>query len=53
MMSKLPESVKPNTNKERRSSADDRLQGLPQWLEPFTDNLEDTETHAPAKVSQD
>ena len=26
---------------------------LPEWLEPYTDNLEDTETHAPAQVSQD
>ena len=38
---------KPNKNQER-SDVDDQLQDLPEWLEPFTDNLEDTETHAPA-----
>ena len=26
--------------------ADDRLRDLPEWLEEFTDNLEDTEVHA-------
>ena len=33
--------------------ADDRLRDLPQWLEEFTDNLEGTEVHAPAHISQD
>ena len=33
--------------------ADDRLRHLPEWLEEFADNLEDTEVHAPAHISQD
>ena len=40
-------------NKEHRSNADDRLRDLPELLEPFTENLEDTETYATAQVSQD
>ena len=43
----------PNENKERRSDADDQVQGPLEWLEPFTDNLADTENYAPAQVSQD
>ena len=31
----------------------DRLRDLPEWLEEFTDNLEDTELPAPAHISQD
>ena len=44
-----------NKNKKRDDSrdADDRLRDLPEWLEEFTDNLEDTEVHAPAHTSQD
>ena len=33
--------------------SDDRLRDLPEWLEKFTDNLEDTEVLAPAHISQD
>ena len=33
--------------------SDDRLRDLPEWLEEFTHNLEDTEVPAPAHVSQD
>ena len=44
---------KPKKKKERRSDADDRLQGLLEWSEPFTDNLADTEIYAPAQVSED
>ena len=29
------------------------LRDLHEWLEEFTDNLEDTEVHAPAHISQD
>ena len=36
-----------------KNNADDRLRDLPQWSQPFTENLEDTETLAPAQVSQD
>ena len=44
-----------NQNEKRNGSrdADDRLRDLPEWLEEFTDNLEDTETPVPAHVSQD
>ena len=34
-------------------NSDDRLRDLPEWLEEFTDNLEDTQVHAPAHISQD
>ena len=45
----------PEQKKKRDGSrdADDRLRDLPEWLEEFTDNLEDTELHAPAHISQD
>ena len=33
--------------------SDDRLRNLPEWLEEFTDSLEDTEMPAPAHISQD
>ena len=44
-----------NKNKKRDDSrdADDPLRDLPEWLEQFTDDLEDTEVHAPAHISQD
>ena len=44
-----------NKNKKRDGSrdADDRLRDLPESLEEFTDNPEDTELHAPAHISQD
>ena len=44
-----------NKNFKRDDSrvSDDRLRDLPEWLEEFTDNLEDTELHAPAHISQD
>ena len=46
---------KPKTKIKRDDSrdADDRLRDLPEWLEEFTDNLEDTEVHATAHISQD
>ena len=44
---------KPNKNEEHKRDADDRLRDLPDWLQPFTDNLADTETSASAQVSQD
>ena len=56
MKSELPETGASNPqklkkpNKEHSNGADDRLRDL---LEPFTDNLEDTETPAPAQGSQD
>ena len=48
-------SKTPNKKKKRDGSrdADDSLRDLPEWLEEFTDNPEDTEVHAPAHISQD
>ena len=31
---------------------EDPTQGLPDWLQPFTDNPEDLETHVPAHSSE-
>ena len=28
------------------------MQGIPDWLQPFTENLEDLETHVPAHPSE-
>ena len=39
--------------KDNKEAAVNRLRDLPEWLEEFTDNLEDTEVHAPAHISQD
>ena len=45
----------PNKNKKREDNrdSDDRLRDLPERLEEFTKNLEDTQVHAPAHISQD
>ena len=48
-----PENQKPNKKKNGSRDSDDRLRDLPDWLEEFTDNLEDTGTPVPAHVSQD
>ena len=48
-----PQKPKKSKNEEQKTNADDRLGDLPEWLEPFTENLKDTETLAPAQVSQD
>ena len=44
-----------NKNKKEcdKQATGDRLRDLPEWLEEFTENLEDTETPVPAHVSQD
>ena len=44
-----------NTNfkKDDNRDSDGRLRDLPEWLEEFTDNLEDTEMSVPAHMSQD
>ena len=31
---------------------EDPMQGIPEWLQPFTENLEDLETHVPAHFSE-
>ena len=41
-----------NENSEHKRNADLFRARFPDWLEPFTDNLEETETLAPAQVSQ-
>ena len=43
-----------NQNKKRNGNRDsnDRLRYPPEWLEEFTDNLEDTEVSAPVHISQ-
>ena len=50
-----PREWRQNKNKKRDGSrdADDRLLHFSEWLEEFTDNLEDAEVHAPAHISQD
>ena len=42
-----------NQNRDDSRDSDDRLRDLPEWLEEFSDNLEDTEVPAPAHISQD
>ena len=42
-----------NEKRDGNRNSDDRVRELPEWLEEFTDNLEDTEVHAPAHISQD
>ena len=36
---------------ENEMDEEDPTQGIPDWLQPFTENLEDLETHAPAHPS--
>ena len=48
-----PQKPKHIFQRDGSRDADDRLRDLPEWLEEFTDNLEDTEVHAPAHISQD
>ena len=31
---------------------EDSAQGIPEWLQPFTDHLQDLETHVPAHSSE-
>ena len=50
------DSQKPKTKIKRGmavATRTDRLRDFPEWLEEFTDNLEDTEVSAPAHTSQD
>ena len=39
-----------NRKRDGNRDSDDRLRDLPEWLEEFADNLEDTEVHAPAAL---
>ena len=42
-----------NKKESNKQATGDRLRDLPEWLEEFTDNIEDTEAPVPAHVSQD
>ena len=42
-----------NKKESNKQATGDRLGDLPEWLEDFADNLEDTEAPVPAHVSQD
>ena len=48
-----PENPKQSKKKNDNRDPDDRLRDLPEWLEAFTDNLEDSEVQVPAHSSQD
>ena len=37
-----------SAHKEDEMNEEDPTQGIPDWLQPFTDNLEELETHVPA-----
>ena len=37
---------------ENEMDEEDPTQGIPDWLQPFTENLEDLETHVPAHPSE-
>ena len=48
-----PKTQNKNKKRDGNRDSDERLRDLPEWLEEFTDDLEDTELHAPARISQD
>ena len=50
---KSPKTQNKNKKKDINPASDDRLRYLPEWLEKFTENLEDTEVPAPAHISHD
>ena len=41
-----------SAHKKDEMNKEDPTQGIPDWLQPFTDNLEDLETHVPAHPSE-
>ena len=43
----------PKTKKDNQQATGNRLRDLPEWLEEFTENLEDTEVPANAHISRD
>ena len=45
--------TKKNNERDNNRASGDRLRDLPQWLEEFTENLDDTEVPAPAHISHD
>ena len=48
---KLASGNRGSANKDEMDK-EDPTQGIPDWLQPFTDNLEDSETHVPAHSSE-
>ena len=41
-----------SAHNEDEMNKEDPTKGIPDWLHPFTDNLEDLETHVPAHSSE-
>ena len=48
-----PKSQNKIQKRDNNRASGDRLRDLPEWLEEFTENLEDTEVPAPAHLSHD
>ena len=48
---KLASGNRGSAHKEDEINEEDPTQDIPDWLQPFTDNLEDMETHVPAHSS--
>ena len=48
---KLASGNRGSANKDEMDKGDS-MQGIPDWLQPFTDNLEDLETDVPAHSSE-
>ena len=52
-MARFKKSQNNSQNKSNKQATGDRLRDLPEWLEEFTENLEDTEELVPANLSHD
>ena len=51
-LDKLASGNRGPAHKEDEMNKEDPTQGIPDWLQPFTDNPEDLETHVPAHPSE-
>ena len=49
---KLASGNRGSAHKEDEINEEDPTQDIPDWLQPFSDNLEDLETHVPAHSSE-
>ena len=49
---KLATGNRESAHKKKDMDKEDPKQGIPEWLQPFTDILEDLETHVPAHSSE-
>ena len=49
----LPASGDRSGTNPDRMDADDQLQGVPEWLEDFAENLKEPEILVPAQISQE